>query len=247
MRPGLGRALRVDDFQCALEDVEIRLVENDEDVGVALVEVPFRLRLVVEAQDRRGRAAAENSAARLQAFGEAREPEGSALLGRREGMDAEAGLGDDAERPLAADEELGQVRTRRGPGSLALGVHDTTVGQHHFEADDHVLDLPVAGRVLPRPAAGQPAADGGEIHGLRPVPERVARADPAERRFQIRAESAGSHVRPEGGLVDLTETVELGHVEGHATVHGNGSAADTAPTGRRRDGHRSLVAGGEHG
>ena len=106
-----------------------------------------------------------------------REAEGAALLRRRQRVDAEAGLGDDAERPLAADEELGQVRPGGGPRALALGVHDAAVGQHHLEADDHVLDLPVAGRVLPRPAAGQPAADGREVHGLGPVAERVARAD----------------------------------------------------------------------
>ena len=134
-----------------------------------------------------------------------------------------------------------------GPGSLALGVHDATVGQHHLEADDHVLDLPVAGRVLPRPAAGQPAADGGEVHGLGPVAERVARADLAERGLEVRAEGAGPHVRREGGLVDLAQTVERGQVEGDAAVHRDGAPADAAPTGRRRDGHRGLVAGGEHG
>ena len=196
LRPGLGRALGVDDPHGAGEDVEVGLVEHNEDVGVALVEVPFRLRLVVEPQHRRGCATAEDPAARLEALGEGREPEGSAFLGRRQGVDAETGLGDDAQRPLAADEELGQVRTRGGAGSLALGVHDAAVGQYHFETDDHVLDLPVTGRVLTRPAAGQPAADGGEIHGLRPMAERVTRPDLAERGLEFRAEGAGPDVRP---------------------------------------------------
>ena len=117
-------------------------------------------------------------------------------------MDAQPGLGDDAQRALAPDEELGQVRPGGGAGPLALGVHDAAVGQHHLEADHHVLDLPVPGRVLPRPPAGEPAADGGEIHRLGPVAEGVARADLAERGLEVRAEGAGPHVGGERCLVD---------------------------------------------
>ena len=170
----------------------VGLVEHDEDVGVAVLEVPLGLRLVVEAKDRRRCAAAEDHAAGLEAGGEGREAEGAPTLRRRQGVDAEAGLGDDAERSLAADEELGQVRPGGGSGALALGVHDAPVGQHHLEADDHVFDLPVAGRVLPRATAGQPAADRREIHGLGPVAERVARSDLA----RARSRGRGRRCRP---------------------------------------------------
>ena len=193
----LRRALRVDDLEGGRQDGGVGLVEHDQDVGVPEVEVAFRLGLVVEAEDGRRRAAAQDLAARLQAAGEGREPEGPPFLRRRQGMDTETGFGDDAQRPLAADEELGQVRPGGGARSLAFGVDDAPVGQDHLEADDHVLDLPVAGRVLTRPAAGQPAADGREVHGLGPVAQGVARADLAQGGLQIRAEGAGPHVRRE--------------------------------------------------
>ena len=117
-------------------------------------------------------------------------------------VEAEAGLGDDAERALAAHEELGQVRPGGGAGPVALRAHDAAVGQHDLEADDHVLDLPVAGRVLPRPPAGEPAPDGREVHRLGPVAEGVAVSHLAERRLEVGTEGAGPHVGRERGLVD---------------------------------------------
>ena len=69
--------------------------------------------------------------------------------------------------------------------------------------EDHVLDLPVAGRVLPGAPAGQPAADGGEVHGLGPVAKGVAVSHLAERGLEVGAEGAGPHVGGERGLVDV--------------------------------------------
>ena len=84
---------------------------------------------------------------------------GGPPLGRRHRVDAQPGLGDDAERALAADEELGEVGAGGGARRRAAGADDAAVGQHDLEADDHVLDLAVAGRVLAGAAAGQPPAD----------------------------------------------------------------------------------------
>ncbi len=155
--------------------------------------------------------------------------------------------GDDAQRALAAHEELGQVRPGRGAGAGALRVHDAAVGQDDLEPDDHVLDLSVARRVLPGAPAGQPPTDGGEVHGLGPVPERVAVADLTERGLEIGAEGAGPHVGQERHLVDLVDAGARRHVERQAAVHGDGPAADAAAPRRRGDGHAGLVAGGEHG
>ena len=224
----------------------VRLVEDDEDVGLALLEVPVRLRLVVEAEDGRSRAAAQDLPARVEAGGEAGEPERAALLGRRPGVDAKAGLSDDAQRALAADEELGQVRSRGGTGPLALGAHDAAVRQDHLESDDHVLDLPVTGRVLPGAAAGQPAADGREVHGLGPVAEGVALTDLAEGGLEIRTECSGSHVGGQGHLIHLAQTGDPGHVQGNAAVHGYGAPAHAAAAGRGGHGHERLVTDGEH-
>ena len=114
------------------------------------------------------------------------------------------GLGDDAERAFAAHEELGQVRARGGTGAPALGADDTPVGQHDLQPDHHVLDLPVARRVLPRATTSQPAPDGGEVHGLGPVAERVARVRSRrpQRRLQVGPERARADVCEERGLVE---------------------------------------------
>ena len=72
MRAGLGRALVVDDREGAGQDVGVGLVEDDEDVGVGLLEVAGRLGLVVEAQDGRRGAAAQDPAAGLEAGREGR-------------------------------------------------------------------------------------------------------------------------------------------------------------------------------
>ena len=98
------------------------------------------------------------------------------------------------ERAFAPDEELRQVGTRGGPGTMTLGADDPAVGQDDLEPEHHVLDLPVAGRVLPGAAAGEPSADGGEIHRLRPMAEGVAGAQLPERRFEVRAEHARPHI-----------------------------------------------------
>ena len=94
-----------------------------------------------------------------------------------EGVDAKARFGDDAEGALTADEELGQVGPGGGARAMSFGVHDAAVGQDDLEAEHHVLDLAVAGGVLAGAAAGQPPADGREIHRLRPMAEGVAGAD----------------------------------------------------------------------
>jgi hypothetical protein len=79
-------------------------------------------------------------------------------------------------------------------GTVSLGVDDAAVGQDHFEAEHHVLDLAVARRVLPGAATGEPAANGGEIHRLWPMAQGVAGAHLPERRFEVRAECARPHV-----------------------------------------------------
>ena len=138
---------------------------------------------------------------------------------------------------------LGPVAARR----LALGVHDPAVGQHDLETDHHVLDLPVARRVLAGTAAGQPAADGRQVHRLGPVTQRVPLTHPAQGGLEIGPERPGPHVGRERGFVDRRDPLECGEVQGDATVHGYGTAthAAAARSGRHRD--DCLVAGGQDG
>ncbi len=172
-----------------------------------MVEVADGLGLVIEAEHGRGGPAAQHLAAGVEAGGEGGEAEGPPLLCGRQGVDAHACCGNDAERAFTAHEELGEVGSGGGPRSMSFGPHDAAVGQHHLEPDHHVLDLAVAGRVLAGTAAGQPSADRREIHRLRPVPEGVPRAHPTESRLEIGPEGAGSDIGGERGLVDVDEAV----------------------------------------
>src|SRR5208283_6047735 len=95
---------------------------------------------------------------------EARKAKGAPFLRGRQGVDAKASFGDDAEGSFAAHEELGQVGSGGSAGTMSFGPYDAAIGEHDFEAEHHVLDLPVAGRVLPRTTAGQPSADGRQVH-----------------------------------------------------------------------------------
>ena len=116
-------ALLVDHGHRPSEDDRVSLVEDDEDVRVRLLEIACRLRAIVETEHGRGRPAAKDPPAGLEPGRERRETEDPPLLGGRARVDAQPRLGDEAERALAADEELGQVGARGRPGTEALGAH----------------------------------------------------------------------------------------------------------------------------
>ena len=122
---------------------------------------PTRLGLVVQAEHGRGGAPPQDPAAGVEPGGEGGEAEGPPALAHRHRVDPEPSLGDDPEGALAAHEELGQVGTRGRAGRVAAGADHPAVGQHHLQADDHVLDLPVAVGVLagPRQASHPPTVD----------------------------------------------------------------------------------------
>ena len=84
-------ALVVDDRERGRQDGGVGLVEDDEHVGVGLIEVAGRLRLVVEAQHRRRRSPAQDLAAGLETAGERGEAEGATLLGASAGGGGAAG------------------------------------------------------------------------------------------------------------------------------------------------------------
>ena len=94
----------------------------------------------------------------------------------------------DAERALAADEQLGEVGPTAAAGRAA-GADDRAVGEHHLEPGDDVLDLAVAGGVLAGAAAGDPAADGRDVEALREVPD--GQPVVAELALEIGSERAG--------------------------------------------------------
>ena len=201
-----------------------------------------RLGRVVEAEDRRGaqprrrmRRQASSPSAKV-AKPKARR---SSAVGDR--VDPEAGLGDDPEGALAADEQLGEVRSGRRARSVTPGAHDAAVGEDHLEADHHVLDLPVAGRVLPGAAAGEPSAHGREVHRLGPVAEgeAVTGARPAS--------TSGPKVPARRSATsDSASTVgqagQTAEVEGDAAEERDRTPTDAAATPGRSDRHPCLVA-----
>ena len=185
--------------------------------------------------------------ARLEALGEGGEGEGPAPVGRGPGVDPQAGRGDHPEGALAAHEQLGEVGAGGRPGGVALGAHHGPVGQDDLEADHHVLDLPVAGGVLARAPAGQPAADRGQVHRLGEVAEGVAVADRPEGRLEVRTEQPRRDVGHQRRLVDDDRPHQAGAVEGDPAEDRHRPPAHPAAAGHGGDRHAGRRAGGQGG
>ena len=233
-------ALLLDDLDGGVDQRRVALVEHEQDRRVAGLVAAVGLDGVVEPQHRRRGAPAQDAAAGVEPVDERGEAVGQPPLVHGRRVQAQAGRGDDAEGALAADEELVEVGAG-GLAGVALGVDGGAVGQDHVQADDHVLDLAVAGRQLAGAAAGEPAADGGQGHRLRPVAagEAVARAQLV---LEVVAEGAGQHVGGERRVVDLADAREVAQVEHDAAVERHRRAAHPAAPGRRGDRDRQLVA-----
>ena len=99
---------------------------------------------------------------------------------------------DDAKRAFGTEEQLVEVGSH-GRGRAAAGGDHGAIGEHYFEANDHVFDLAVAGAVLACAAAGDPSADGGDVEALRQVTNREAVLG-AEFGFEVGAEGAGQYL-----------------------------------------------------
>ncbi len=149
----------------------------------------------------------------------------------------------DAERSLRPDEQLGEIRSDRGR-RRAAGRDDAAVGEHDLEADDHVLDLAVAGGVLAGAAAGHPATDRGDVEALGEVADRQAVVR-VELPLEVGPEHAGLDLDDAGGLVDVADPVEPGEIEHHAAEHGHGCPADTRAPAGGGDRHACAVTRGE--
>ena len=239
-------ALAVHHGQGGIDQRRVRLVQHDEHVGVGQFERPGRLGGIVEAEDGGGRTPAQYAAAGVQSLVEGGEAEGPPPFALGDRVDPEASFGDDPECALAAHEQLGQVGSGGGSGGVPAGPDHPSVGQHHLEADDHVLDLAVAVRILTGTATGQPPAHGGQVHRLGPVAEGQA-VSLAEAGLDIGAEGTGPEVGNQRGGIDLADTGQAAQVEGHPAEDGDRGTAHAATAAGRRDRYRRLVAEGQHG
>src|SRR5690606_5500469 len=124
---------------------------------------------VVEADDRGPQAALEDAADRLEAGGDRRDLEAAEDPDRRRRGDPQPGRGDDPERALAADEELGEVGAAAG-ARHAADVDDLAAAGDDGQAEDAILDLAVLGRQLAGRPAREPAADRRAVDRRREVP-----------------------------------------------------------------------------
>ena len=150
-----------------------------------------------------------------------------------------------AQSAFGADEQLREVgaggRTRPAPA----GVDGGAVGQDHLEAAHHVLDLPVAGRVLARTPTRQPSAHGRQVHGLGPVPERHPVSCAA--RLRDRARTFPGAPRPDSEVSSMSvDARQPAHVEGHATEGGDARTAHARTPRHGRDRHPGVVTGAHH-
>ena len=139
--------------------------------------------------------------------------------GLRDRVDADPHPGDDPEHALGADEQLAQVRARRGLRGAAEVEHARRC--HRAQAADHVVEPAVSRGVLTRRAGRREAADGGELEALREVAEREAAL--AEQSLGLRAGDAGAQFGLPGHLVERVQFVEAAQVQRH---HGLEVAAD---------------------
>jgi hypothetical protein len=148
-------------------------------------EVHPRLLGIRRPRQGRGDAGLREGAQRLGRRGEARQRAGGEGLHPRARGHTQRDLGEHPERALRSDEQLAQVRPGGGGGQRA-GLEGAGRRRRpqprHERVDPAVARGGLAGR-----AGGDPAADGGELEGLRQVAEReVVRGERRLRRRPVR-------------------------------------------------------------
>ncbi|MNQ68896.1 hypothetical protein D3C85_834670 [compost metagenome] len=153
------------------------------------------------------------------------------LLGQP--ADPHAHLGDDAETPFRAQHQLAQVRTRRR-GWESRQLH--RAGESfQGAAGEQLLDAAIAQRLLAAGAAGHPAAEGGQLPGLREVAQGVAAG--AQLALHLRAAGAGAEGGDEAFFIQFEEAA-------HA-LQGEGQHWFVAGLGIDMPSHRRAAAVGD--
>lgn len=153
--------------------------------------------------------------------------------------------GDHAQRALGSDEDLVQVRPDR-LARLTAGGDDRAVGEHDFESHDDVLDLAVAGRVLPGAPTGRPTADGRQRHGLWPVSDGQTMLA-AQLRLEVIAEGAGRRSHGQRVVIDIEDAAQPAQVEYYAAMQRDRVAAHPGSSGGHGQRDRLGVADGDDG
>ena len=157
-------------------------------------------------------------------------------------MNTHTDAGDDAEDPLGADQQLTQVRPRRG-FRCPSDVEDAR-RRHRAQAADHVVEAAIASRVLAGGPGRGETADRRELEALREMPQREAAF--AEQAFGLRTRDPRAELGLSGHLVEGMQFVEPAQVEGDHGVELTSQRIETADdagsTTERDDGDAALPA-----
>ena len=148
----------------------------------------------------------------------------------------------DAERALRAHDDLLEIGPGRRGGRLLTGMENALRGDDG-ELAHHVVEAPVAGRVLPGRAGHGEAADRRVGERLREVAELQAVL--GEQEFGVWAGQAGSERGEPGHGVDVLDRVETAkvHRDHGVEIAGHGVHAANHRGAATEGDHRDLVFG----
>ncbi len=132
-------------------------------------------------------------------------------LGGGAASDPERCLGDDAERALAADDNVEQARARRR-GRAAPSEHELASRRREPQAEHDVVDAAVARRRLTGGARGDVAAERRLLVALGVVPERQAVR--LEGPLDVGAAQPRLEGRETGILIDVEQLIHPSQVDG---------------------------------
>ena len=130
-----------------------------------------------------------------------------------------------------------------GPAPARTPVWTTPpAGGHHLEAGDHVLDLPVPARILPRGAGCDPAPRSGARDGRGVVTQGEPEA--LETLLQEEPVDPGLHLDLHLLAIHLQEAAHALQVELHPPLQGDRTAADAGAPGDGDQGHPLVMTPG---
>ena len=160
----------------------------------------------------------------------------------RDAEEPERHLGDHPERPLAADEEPGQVVAGRRLPRPAAGPDDAAVAEDDRQAEDVLAHRPVAHRSRSRRAGCGHAAD-------RRVRSRVDGEEEALRRQALREGESGQpgfDAAVEVRAVDLEHLGHAGEIDADPAPQRADVALERRPRPERDHGNSRGGAGADH-
>ncbi len=161
--------------------------------------------------------------------------------GRRRGPKTERRLGDDPERPLASDEQLGEAVAGDILDVSAAGPDDAPVGHHDLQAEHGIARLAVLDAAQPAGIGAEVAADrAGLVAGRVRCVEEALGGDGG---LQVGVDDAGLGHDAEVRGIDLEDPIQPCEGDRQGTLD-PGRAARKARAGASRN-HRDAISGGE--